>query len=512
MLEKLRIRNVALIQNEEIEFGQGFNVLSGETGAGKSIIIGSLNFIMGDKANKTMIRSGETSCRVDAVFSDETILTRTLKTDGKGECRVNDEIVTLSTLKQVSAALINIHGQHDTATMLDPKNYLSIICRGDAPSPALNSYQAEYTKLQDFKKELNTFGGSEEERNRTLDLLQFQIKEIEDADIKEGEDEELTNRKTHMQSFEKIKLALGTALQSDPGDMIGKMNSAMGQVLHLDAKVEEFSGRGKNLQHELDSLISDITSHMEDLDFDEDEFARVDARLDKIKALKRKYGTTITDVLLFLDKTKAEYDRLSTAQEQINKLHSQIFAQETRVLEEGALLTKERGKVAESLRNALVSELAQLAMESSRLEIRLVPISPSPSGCDVVELWFSANAGEPLKPLHQVISGGELSRFMLALKAVQASAQAESNPTLIFDEIDTGIGGMVAGNIARKIEKIATANQVIVVTHLATIAKIAMSHFLIEKVVAGGKTNTEVRRIEGKERENELSRMEGRSL
>lgn len=507
MLEKLRIQNIALIPRAEIEFGAGFNVLSGETGAGKSIVIGSINFILGDKVPKTIIRSGESFARVDAIFSgddENLILTRILKADGKSECRINDEIVTTATLKSMASSLINIHGQHDTTTLLDAKSYVGMVDSFGRIS--LDEYSSEYVKMQELKKEIAQFGGNAEERQRTLDMLQFQIKEIEDADLKDGEDEQLQERKTYMQSFEKIKVALNNALVFDPATPFGKMNSALSGIGHLDTKIFEILERGKSIQYEVESFVQELSSYSEELEFDEDEFAKVDARLDKIKLLKRKYGATVADVLSFHDKAKLEYERLASAEEKLEKLRKQIEQQEQLVQQAGQKLTEARIAVAKKLEIAVVSELSQLAMEKARLEIRFSPITPSSNGCDALELWFSANVGEPLKPLNQTISGGEMSRFMLALKALQASGDIG---TLVFDEVDTGIGGMVATNIAGKISQIAKGTQVIVVTHLAQIANVAAHHFLIKKVEDGGKTITTVKQLDASERKAEMLRMQG---
>ena len=540
MLSSLRIQNIALIPQVEIEFDRAFNVLTGETGAGKSIIIGSFNFILGDKLKPSVIRSGEKFARVDAVFSvgeavaeqiveltgieieterngdiengaenGMVILTRTLKTDGKSECRINGNVVTVAMLKDVASNLIHIHGQHEHETLLKPKNHIDIVdgFGGVEVAKVKSEYIVQYEKLLKLRGELKSFGGSDEERDRLVDIYKYQIREIESANLRENEDEELQEFKQRMINFEKIYGALNSALDGFRGLNYREIVSAIGLVSKLDSAVDDIHQRARGIQYEIDDIESNIQSYIDGLEYDEEKFKIADARLDEIKVLKRKHGGTVSQVLAFLEKTKAELEHLTRSAEDIENIKRSIEEQERTVIEYGERLTEARKRAAGKFSVAIVGQLKDLGMPACKLEVRFGEIKPSSNGCDDVEFLFSANAGESVKPLASIISGGEMSRFMLALKTVIAGLR--SVDTLVFDEIDTGVGGNMGTKIAEKIQILSRSTQVICVTHLSQIAAMADSHFLIHKTEADGKTTTGISKLTSPQQIDELARMVG---
>ena len=505
------------------------------------------NFISGIKIDKTMVSSGADYARVDGVFvapeepergdsheegkrlaiqkfdealreiatlgidvSEGTVvLTRVVKYDGKSEARINGEFVTLAVLKAVAQKLINMHGQHDTAELLDSKNYIKILDSfgGAELAKIYKEYTEEYEELQNLKKKLTKFGGSEEERERTIDLLSFQIREIEEANIQLGEDIFLQEKKSMMQSNEKVIAGISKAIAYEPGDAIGKFAQALSSISAICPVTASFMERAISFQHEVDSLASELQSHSENLLLDENEIDRIDERLDTIKSLKRKYGATLEDISQFLFDARAEHERLVGAKDSLETLKSEIERQIERVLAKGLELHKAREYTARRLEVTMHKELFDLGMEKAILEIKVMAVEPSGDGCDSVEFMFTANKGQPLRPLSKNISGGEMSRFMLSLKAIGAGSDFAK--TLVLDEIDTGIGGMIAGNIAQKIVSISKYTQVIVVTHLAQIAKMADAHFLIKKIEQEDRTITTIRPLDKAEKNVEYLRMIG---
>jgi len=528
MLQSLKIQNVALIPQVEIEFGNKFNVLTGETGAGKSIVVGSFQFILGEKLKPTVIRSGESFAKVDAVFGvagselgpirkltgieihDNTIiLTRTLKSDGRSECRINGDVVTVAILKEAAAHLIHIHGQHDTEVLLRPKNHIDILDAfgGEPVRSAKSVYIEEFDKLRKLREGLKSFGGTDAERDRMIDMYTYQIREIESARLREGEDAELQDFKQKMMSFEKISENLGAATGVLGGLEFGKVVSAISTVSKTDVRIEKFLENARSIQYDLDDIKSNIEGYLDALEYDEEKFRTADARLDEIKVLKRKYGTEIPQIFAFLADTRARLDFLARSAEDIEKTKKQITTQEGKVAEAGMRLTETRKTAAEKLCTEMVSGLGELGMERAQVTVAFKDIPPTANGCDEAEFMFSANMGEAVRPLASIISGGEMSRFMLALKTV--TARIDNVSTLVFDEIDTGIGGTMGTRIAEKIQMLSKFHQVIVVTHLPQIAAMADTHFQIQKSEVGGKTITNIKKLNGVEQVAELARMVG---
>jgi len=526
MLRSLRIQNIALIPEVEIEFGDGLNVLTGETGAGKSIIIGSFNFVLGQRVDKNVIRQGAAFARVDAVFnvmgaerarvtevsgvdfSDNTvILSRTLKPDGKGECRISGTVVTADVLRRCAEILIHIHGQHETEVLLKNKNHVNILDNfgGQRVHSVRHEYDDEYDKLQSLKKSLKTFGGDEMERKRLVDMYQYQINEIESAHLKDNEDTDLAEKKARMQNFEKIASGLSAAAAAFEGDAgvetrVRQFVGSLSAICHLDPRVEKMCESARSLKLELDDLGGDIQNYLDGLEFDEDEFKRVNARLDEIKVLKRKYGSTIADIFAFLNDARSGLEFLNRGEQDMERIKREIAEHEKMVAGAAEKLVEARRQAARALEEKLVEQLKDLGMPSAQFECTDITVGGA-------EFLFSANAGERVRPLVHIISGGEMSRFMLALKAV--TANLEGVGTLVFDEIDTGISGIMGHKIAEKMAAICKFHQVIAVTHLAQIAARCDHHYLIKKEEVNGKTITNVTKLGPAAHDQELTRMVG---
>lgn len=505
MLNTLRIQNLALIPAVEINFGEHFNVLTGETGAGKSIIIGSLNFIFGDKLSVNAIRHGAEFARVTAVF-DDTIIVRTLHANGKSEIRVNDEPMTIKGLREVAGNLIDIHGQHDTEKLLDAKNHLSIL---DAFAKTdLSTYQDAYNQLQNLKSELATYGDNPEERARLLDLYQYQINEIERAHLSADEEDALNQRALVLRNAEKLAEGLQAVVDNltDSDGALGVAQKRLLGVQQYDSKLQGWAERLGAASGEVTDILLDLRDYLDSTDFSADALESVYDRLDEIKNLKRKYGASIADVLAFAEKTKAEQARLLSAGDTIQKLQTEIDAQTAVVAKLAAEVTAVRQAAAKNLSIQLINQLKDLGMAQTQFEVQFTAVAPKSNGADSVEFLFSANVGEPVRPLAQIISGGEMSRLMLAVKTV---ANPDPHKTLVFDEIDTGISGKMGVALAAKLAALSQKSQIIVVTHLASVAAAADTHFLIQKNVDANQTVTNVYPLEPVAREQEIARIIG---
>lgn len=505
MLTTLRIQNMALIPAVEINFGPHFNVLTGETGAGKSIIIGSLNFIFGDKLSTNVIRSGTDFARVTAVF-DDTIITRTLKADGKSEIRVNDEPMTLKGLREVASSLIDIHGQHDTEKLLAPKNHLPLL--DSFGKVDLTAYQAAYAELQDLKRQLADFGEDDATRARLLDLYRYQIKEIENAHLTAGEEEELNAKAVVLRNAEKLTAGLTETIdQLDNADVaLGRGQKRLLGLVNYDAKLGALAERLSACGGEVSDILLELRDYVDGADFSAENLESLYNRLDAIKNIKRKYGNTVAEVLVFLDQTTQEYQRLLNAGDAVQKLNAQIAAQTQVVTQLAAALTTARQQAATALQAQLGTHLADLGLAHAQFQVQFTSVPPKANGADEVEFFFSANVGEAVRPLAQIISGGEMSRLMLALKTVTNVAAGK---TLVFDEIDTGLSGNMGLALAAKLTALAQNAQIIVVTHLAAIAAAADTHFLIEKSVTANKTITNVYPLDKADRITEIARIIG---
>ena len=537
MLIRLTILNVALIDRAELEFSEGLNILSGETGAGKSVILDSIDFVLGAKADKGMVRSGEPYCLVSAEFSlseevkgelraldiepEETlILTRKLTADGKSTLKLNGMSVTSSMLRRVTSLLVDVHGQSEHFFLLKESNQLRLVdnLAGERVRPAKERVRALLAEKKELTEGLRRLGGDEGERSRRTDILAYQIKELEEADLKEGEEEELKALRLRYRNLERIRDGLAAArdaLLSDGcgADAVNSARRALTSVAKYDARCGEISDRLAELYDRLfdeGSLVEDLLGETE---MDEGDAARVEERLDELHSLYKKYGGDYAAATAFLESAREEYDLLVHSAERYAALERELARVNHDLYLACSALTEARKEAAAGFCGRVIAELRTLNIPSARFEVSFDEVSEedidraTQEGLGGLRFLFSANAGEPLKELGKIISGGEMSRFMLAVKA-QLSAVGGIG-TYIFDEIDAGIGGKTAEVVAKKFAGISQNVQLLAVTHLARIASFADREFLIEKREEGGKTFARIREVEGEERIREISRLIG---
>ena len=534
MLKGIKVENVALIEEENIEFFSGLNVLSGETGAGKSIIINALCFALGSRADKTLIRTGADYAKVTANFEvnltdkikivleeldvepeENIIIVRKMFLDGKGDIKVNGVPVTQSMLKKLTACLIDVYGQFEHTAFLDAKKHLQVLDEygGQEIAKVYEEYKEQYLLLNDLKRQLNELGGDEQERAKKIDYLQYQINEIKMINPQLNEDEELSNKKNIMLNAEKLAQAYSTAQMALDGEeysgrlAISTAKNKISSITNIDNNAVNLYERLHSLEVELDDIVSEITNLCESCDFNEQEFNEVDQRLDSIKMLKRKYGNTIDDILSSLETAEKQLNDLLNCNEIIEKINNQIVEVKNNLTIKAQKLTKIRKIYAEKLQNEILKHLSELGMGKSQFKVSFEESDFTNNGIDNVEFMFSANLGEPLKPLNKIISGGELSRFMLAFKT--CLNKTNNIETQIYDEIDAGISGHIGQVIAIKLYEISKQSQVITITHLPQIASMADNLFNIQKFEKDGKTYTQIERLDETKSLKEIARLSG---
>lgn len=535
MLRTLYLKNVALVDEAEIAFSEGLNVLSGETGAGKSVILDSIDFVLGAKADKGMIRSGQSECSVRAEFScdpellrpvleeldleesDTLLIVRRLNADGRSSLRVNGCPMTAAMLRKLTSRLVDVHGQSEHFFLLKEANQLRLLDQIAGTKEAREKVGELLKERRALQEKLSSLGGDEGERERRADILRFQIEELENAALKEGEEEELLALRTKYQNAEKILGGLKTvrdALLSDGGaaDAVNTAHRGLLSIVRY-GDYDALSERLENALAELEDIGETAESLAEELDIDEREAERVENRLDEIRSLKKKYGGSVEEALSFLARAREELSLLENSAEECEKLRVRLENNSGLLYAACRNLTELRKAGAEGFTERVVGELRTLNIPSARFEIAFEPYSEedlprvNSDGLDRVRFLFSANAGEPPKELGKIISGGEMSRFMLAVKAQLSSLG--SIGTYIFDEIDAGIGGKTARVVAEKVSAIARSTQIIAVSHLAQIAAFADREFLIEKQEAEGRTFSRIRLLGEEERREELVRLLG---
>ncbi len=531
MLKYLHIENIAVIESSNIEFNTGFNVLTGETGAGKSIIIDSINAVLGERTSKDLIRAGCDSAEVSALFgdfSDSTIeilkqydiepdsdgnvlIVRKLSLTGKSMIKINGKPATASVLKEISANLINIHGQHDNQALLNPEkhcDYIDAIANNDIQ---IDEYYSEFKYLNSIRKELNSLELDEDEKQRKIDLLKYQIDELTKADIKLGELEQLKKKLEIAENFETTVKALNNALinlqgADDTDGAITLLSNTSKQLSFV--KNEDIEKKNSKL-FEIISSTQDIAAEIEDFlestELSEINSDKINQRLDLLHKLMLKYGNSEEQLLKYLENAKAELDAITFSEKKLSELSEQLEASKERLIELGAKLTKTRVDASKLFEKAVTDVLVYLNMPSVAFKVNIQQGRYTKRGCDEVEFLISANKGEDLKPLHKIASGGELSRTMLAIKS--CLVDSDSVDTMIFDEIDTGISGYAAGKVGVQLKKVSGNRQVICVTHLAQIAALADVHLLIEKKVENGRTFTSVLPLEYNQRIHEIARI-----
>lgn len=514
MLESLSIKNLALIKDQTIEFKKGLNVILGETGSGKSLIFDAINFVTGLKTDKSLLRTGESVMKVEALFSDlssfakqslkdydiicdEILLSRTLNEEGKSSFRINGQPVVAGMVKAISKTLLDSLQQHEGMELLKSKNHLNLLDKfgGDEINDLKINLAQAYTLKKEIEKNILSLGGSDAERERLKELLAFQIGEIEKCDLQPGEDEEIKAKLEMMSSAEKIVEVTSLAdrnLSSSNYSILNLMSEvidALASLSKIDILSENYD-RLTSLRYDIEDIADSLTKFSRSVSFDEIEFNRLDSRLDQIKLLKKKYGGTVEEVLSYCDKLKQRLEELEASQENIERLQKELSKQEKSLYEIATKLTNKRKEVALLIEQRVCKELFDLGMKSTIFKVNFDEKTISQDGKDEVVFVFSANKGQELKNLSQTASGGEVSRIMLALKNIFTSV--DEIGVLLFDEVDSGISGEVGNMVAKKLYNISKQTQVLCVSHLSQVAGLADSFLLVNKKVLNDETLTEV--------------------
>ena len=531
MLSLLHIENIAVIESADISFDQGFNVLTGETGAGKSIVIDAISAILGERAYRDMIRTGTTKASVRAVFTDvpelswfaengvdydsETVIQREVHLDGKNVCRVNGSLVSVTILRKLGIQLINIHGQHDSASLFDEANHLSFLDAFADNEKLRADYLEKYEAVAKLRREIDRMTMDEGEKLRRMETLRYQIAEIEKAELEAGEDEELEARRKILQNAEKLSDGMETAVEClYGGDDSEGASGLLAQAEYALARLAKFTDAYSALHEKIADLMylvqdaaEEVRDARDDLSYSSDELEQIESRLDKIHRLRRKYGTTCADILDYLEQAKKELDEIEFADDHLEKLKKKLQKAEKTAWDAAFELRKNRQDTAVSMSDRILSELAQLDMPRVQFSCEFTETDLTSTGADTVSFYMSANAGEALKPMSKVASGGELARIMLAMKNVLA--EKDHVNTLIFDEVDTGVSGRAAQKVAEKLRSVAKHKQVLCVTHLPQLAALANTHLLIAKGERDGRTYTTVTPLDVEGRKKELARIIG---
>ncbi|MBQ9790253.1 MAG: DNA repair protein RecN [Clostridia bacterium] len=542
MLSSLSIKNIALIDDLKIELGNGLNVLTGETGAGKSLVIDSISLLLGERADKSLISFGKEYAYVEAVFDDvnecvcnlledfgleresTVVISRKITMEGKNECRVNGKVFTLSMLKKISTPLMDLHGQFEHQLLLAESNHIKMLdyFAGNKVSSILHEFKSAHAALKDILNQISSFETDSSERARLLDLYKFQIDEIENAGFKDGEEEELKDFRVRVLSQEKILESIKSALLVAEGggyggssivSMIGKMSSDVSGAAAYVKEAQSLSSRIDGVKFEIMDIIDSLESIKDNLYFNEFEAEENEKRLDLLSSLKKKYGSTVQEINKYLDKIRFEFKRLEDSEDLVRDLEIQKETLASHLLKIGTELSTERKKAALKFEERMTAELVSLGMKDAKFVVKFSDVeleSAQSDGLDKVEFLFTANAGQPLKLLSSVASGGEISRLMLAIKNIGGGEIGAS--TMIFDEIDTGVSGHIAAVIAEKLLSIAKTHQVICVTHLAQIASYGTDHYYIEKNTTDGTTKTSIQKINGESRIREIARLIGGNI
>ena len=534
MLSTLHIENIAVIEQAEIAFDSGFNVLTGETGAGKSIVIDAISAILGERASREMIRTGAQKAFVSAIFSGvpelpwfvenhvpyepELGISREIFADGKNSCRVSGKPVTVSTLRKLGAQLIQIHGQNDSQQLFDETTHIGYLDLFAHDETLLEDYRQAYDRVSSVQQEIRRLSMDESEKLRLVETLKFQIDEIERAELQPGEEEELLERRKVLQNAEKLTDAMEAAVSALYGDetsdgaaaMIANAAHALERVSRVSDEMRQLSGKLNDLMYTAQDIADELRDKKDDLTYSADELEQIEERLDTLHKLKRKYGGSVEDVIAFCEKAKRQLDEVEFASDRIEQLQKKLSALQTAMQEKGMALSAARKMAAEKLQAAISSELMQLDMPKIQFVCEFSTQQPQENGLDSVRFLMSANVGESLRPLSKVASGGELARIMLAMKNVLAAE--DSVGTMIFDEVDAGVSGRAAQKVAYKLWTVAKGRQVLCVTHLPQIAAMADTEFTVEKRVENGRTYTSVLRLDVAGRRQELARLTGGSM
>ena len=532
MLRLLHIENIAVIEQAEIAFDRGFNVLTGETGAGKSIVIDAISAILGERTYRDVIRTGAGHAFVSAVFDgvpetpwfaenrveydpSELLVQREVYADGKNVCRVNGRPVTVAILKKLGGQLVNIHGQHDSQQLFDETkhlSYLDLFARNEAERTA---YAACYERVLSLRREQERLTLDEGEKLRRVEALQYQLEEIGRAGLQPGEDEQLENRRKLLQNAEKLSEALAAAAMALSGgedasgavDLVGEADHALARIARYDEGLAALGDRLSNLQYELEDVAGELRDHLDQMAYSGEELEQIESRLDVIHRLKRKYGGSVEEILQYAERAQRELDEITFSEERLAQLEKELAAATAEAKAAGLLLRETRQTAARAMETRLSQELAALDMPRAQFVCQLEETDLTPDGLDSLRFLMTANVGEALKPLSKVASGGELARIMLAIKNVLA--EQDRVGTLIFDEVDAGVSGRAAQKVAEKLRAVSKNKQVLCVTHLPQIAAAADVHLLIAKTEREGRTYTQVTALDRPGRTREIARIIG---
>ena len=534
MLELLHIENIAIIEAADIEFAPGFNALTGETGAGKSIVIDSLSAVLGQRTSRELIRTGAEKAFVSAAFSgmapelteelgiqpeaDGTLLLqREIQTDGKNVCRVNGRPVTVGQLRALGARLLNIHGQHDGQQLLDEEQHIVYLDSFGRVESLAITYAEKYKNFTDIRRQIGALQMDEAEKVRRVDTLQYQIEELRRAKLTPGEEEELTARRGMLRNAEKFLDAVAGADYALNGDDSGggalsalrQAQDALSGVRHLDDAFGQLYERLGEAYSEVYDIAATVEDKRGELDVSPGELDRVESRMDLLYRLKKKYGATVEDMLDYQARCEVELAQIEDAGDTLARLEQALSKAEKEARQAAQALSDARKAAAEQLTSQILAELQQLDMGKIRFAVDFAEKPLDSDGMDTVRFLMSANVGEELRPIHKIASGGELARIMLAMKNVLS--EQDHVGTMVFDEVDTGVSGRAAQKVAEKMARISRRKQVLCVTHLPQLAAMADTHFSVEKGEIGGRTYTEVRRLDREQRRRELARLTGGS-
>lgn len=521
MISALHIKNIGIIEDINIEFNQGLNVLTGETGAGKTLIIDSLQIISGGRFSKDMIRKGEDNSFVEiCMYEPESedaidgniIVSREINSNGRNMCKINGRMVTVNELKKFMSKYIEIHGQNDNQNLLDEKLHLNYLDGfvGDKFENKKVDYEKLYEEYCKIKQELKNNYGDEKERQRKLDLLKYQLNEIEQANLKENEEEELAEKSKIMQNSEKIAVNLREADQAISEGAIDSISTAiraLEKIEDIDKKYEAVCSNLKSMYYELQELARDVNSYTEDVYFNEEERNNVEERLDLIYSLKRKYGNSVKEILEYHDKVRVEIEHIENLESYNNTLRKKQKDVEEKMKILAVEIHSIRQKAAQELSDKINVELEDLEMKNAKINIKVTYLENEylKTGKDLVKFYITTNKGEDEKELSKIASGGEMSRTMLAIKKVLADS--DQMPILVFDEIDTGISGKAANSVANKLSKISKKHQVMCISHLPNIAAMADYNYFISKDVNNERTKTKIKLLQENEVIEEIARI-----
>ena len=531
MLSSLQIENVAVIQKAEVHFEPGLNVLTGETGAGKSILIDSINAILGNRTSKDLVRTGAAKAVIRAAFeqvpsavldkleqsgyerSEALLLSREITAEGKSSCRINGMPATAAVLRDLCGGLININGQHDSVGLLNPAHHLGILDDYAQNRTVFQDYYTLYRKLVQVKRELDALITDEAEKQRKIDLLQYQVQEIEDAGLTAGEEQTLENRRKVLSNASAIRdrLAQSYALLSGSDDaagavdLLGETSNAVDAAAQLDPALTAAAGQLLDLYYNAKDVAADLIGRLDAYDTNDAELDEVEQRLDLLYRLKRKYGSTVEDVIAFGQKAREELDNIQHSQQRYDTLQAEKLRLYAKAREKAEVLTQTRLKAFEELNTRISGTLDFLNMPGVRMTLRHTRGPLASHGQDSVEFYISTNPGEAPKPLAKIASGGELSRITLAIK--NAMADKDAVPTVIYDEIDSGVSGKAAGRIGEVLRQSAQGHQILCITHTAQIAALANCHLLIQKNVSNERTYTEIHPLDESGRVEALARL-----